>query len=507
MMAKILIGWCRAAMRLVGARTADCLMTIGLLALVVLPVVAAPARPGVADDPCPPEAIAVEPGASIQLAVDRAGEGAAFCLKNGIHRMQVVRPKPDQSFRGEGQTILNGSRLLTTFSREGRYWVASGQEQRGQRHGQCAKEAPACDLPEGFFIDDKPLGQVLSKESVETGRFYLDRASGRLYFADDPTGHKVEATVASFAFESAGPNVLIRNVIVEKYASVAQKGAIHSKGAANWIVENCEVRLNSGAGIVIGAGGRVRGCDVHHNGQMGIGGRGRDILIENNRVRANNIHGFNFGWEAGGVKIVLSDDVVFRGNHVQDNVGPGLWCDINCRNVLYENNIVERNHGAGLFHEISFNAVIRNNVVRHNGIVDKGWFWGNDILVAASQDVEVYGNTLTVSPGKCGIMLIDQGRDDQARTHSGPIYKTRNNSVRDNEITFEGDACAGGASDVEPGHENFSIVTDGNNIFDGNVYRVPRASGPARFVWGHATFDWDGLRGQGLEPNGQLVMY
>src|SRR2546430_2020393 len=150
MMAKILIGWGRAVMLLVGGRSADCLMTIALLAIVVLPVVAAPARPGVADDPCPPDAIAVEPGASIQLAVDRAGDGAAFCLKNGIHRMQVVRPKPGQNFHGEGETVLNGSRLLANFSREGRYWIASGQEQRAQKHGECAKGGPACSLPEGL---------------------------------------------------------------------------------------------------------------------------------------------------------------------------------------------------------------------------------------------------------------------------------------------------------------------------------------------------------------------
>jgi parallel beta-helix repeat protein len=184
-----------------------------------------------------------------------------------------------------------------------------------------------------------------------------------------------------------------------------------------------------------------------------------------------------------------------------------LWCDINCNNVLYEGNVVERNNGAGIFHEISFNAVIRNNIVRHNGIADKDWFWGDEILVAASQDVEVYANTLTVSPGKCGIMLIDQGRDDQARAHGGPIYKTRNNKVHDNEMTFEGAACAGGASDVKPGHENFSIITDGNNLFDGNVYRVPRTGGPARFVWGHEVLDWDALRGKGVEPNGRLVVY
>ena len=49
-------------------------------------------------------------------------------------------------------------------------------------------------------------------------------------------------------------------------------------------------------------------------------------------------------------------------------------------------------------------------------------------------------------------------------------------------MTFEGAACAGGASDTKPENENFAIITDGNNRFDGNTYRV-RASertGPLR---------------------------
>ena len=127
------------------------------------------------------------------------------------------------------------------------------------------------------------------------------------------------------------------------------------------------MRLNSGAGISVGTGTRVRNCDVHHNGQIGIGGNGNDIRIEGNRIWSNNIYGFDPGWEAGGVKIAESDGVTFRGNHVHDNNGPGLWCDIDCRNVVYEDNLVENNQDIGIFHEISFNAVIRKNVVRHNG--------------------------------------------------------------------------------------------------------------------------------------------
>ena len=105
--------------------------------------------------------------------------------------------------------------------------------------------------------------------------------------------------------------------------------------------------------------------------------------------------------------------------------------------------------------------------MRNNGR-GRGWFWDSGILVAASQDVEVTGNTVTVEAGACGIMLIDQGR----RSERGTIYKTRNNTVRGNEMTFEGAPCAGGASDTKPADENFAIIPNGNNRFDGNTYRV-----------------------------------
>jgi hypothetical protein len=473
-----------------------------LTALLYL-LAATSAQCGVLDEPCPAATIAIEPGASIQAAVDRAGDGAAFCLKNGTHRIQAVRPRPNQRFYGEGRTILNGSRLLMQFGRENNYWVARDQRQQGQRRGECAKEAPACNLPEGLFIDDIPLVQVLAKDDVGPGRFYFDHAAGYIYFVDNPAGHKIEATVAAFAFESSAPGVLIKNVTIEKYASVAQKGAIQAQEAAGWVVENCELRLNSAAGIAAGSGTHVRDCNIHHNGQIGITGVGRDVLIERNRIWENNIREFLSSWEAGGVKLAASEGVVLRRNYVHDNHGAGLWCDIECRDVLYEDNIAERNRGAGIFHEISFSAVIRNNVVRHNGSGGKTWFWGNNILVAASQDVEAYGNTLTAGVGKCGIVLVDQSRPMK----SGGRYKTRNNNVHDNVTTFEGAACAGAASDVRPGDENASIIEDGNNLFDRNVYRVPRGSASIRFAWGHAVFGWDELHRAGIEQNGSLIIY
>jgi parallel beta-helix repeat protein len=451
---------------------------------------------------CPYDAIALEPGESIQGAVDLAGEGAVFCLKKGVHKTQAIRPQARQAFYGESGTVLNGSQLVEGFTRENRYWVAKSQLQDAARHGECLPSAPDCNQPEAVFIDDKPLTKVSSKDVLASNKVYVDYKGGKIYLADDPTNHKIEATVARFAFESSAPDVTIRNITVEKYGSPAQRGAIHARDGLRWTIEDCVVRLNSGAGISVGTGTRVRDCDINNNGQIGVEGDGNGILIEGNRIWSNNIYGFDPGWEAGGAKIALSDGVTFRRNHVYENDGTGLWCDIECRNVVYEENLVENNRHIGIFHEISFNAVIRNNTVRHNGSANRKWFWGADIGVAASQDVEVTGNTVTIAPGACGIMLLDQGRPKE----SGGLYKTRNNTVRDNEMTFEGGVCAGGASDTEPDNENFKIITDGNNRFDGNTYRVLGASEAPRFVWGQDVTDWNGFRAKGQEQTGHLVV-
>lgn len=476
-------------------------LSIWTLATCSLLIAAPAAFAGTNGSSCPVQAIAVHPGESIQAAVDLAGEGAVLCLKRGIYRAQAVRPLARQRFYGEGETVLNGSRQLDGFRREERYWVANSQLQQVPRLGECLPAAPDCDQPQAVFIDDKPLAKVQSKTALAANDVYIDYAGSRIYLAQDPTGRKVEVTAASYAFESAAADVLISNVTVEKYGSPAQRGAIHAREGTGWTIENCVVRLNSGAGISVGSGTRVRNCEAYRNGQIGIEGDGHDISIEDNRLWSNNIYGFDPGWEAGGAKIAESDGVTFRGNHVHDNNGPGLWCDIGCRNVLYEGNIAENNEHAGIFHEISFNAVIRGNVVRHNGR-GRGWFWDADILIAGSQDVEVTSNTLTSDSGTCGIMLIDQGR----RNDQGALYKTRNNTIHGNDMTFEGAPCAGGASDTEPADENFAIIANGNNRYDANTYRVRGTSGPARFVWDQDVTDWVGFRRKGLEQNGWLVV-
>lgn len=458
-------------------------------------------RPGA---PCPQDAIGIAPGQSLREAVEAAGEGASFCIAAGLHRLQAIQPKRGQSFHGAPGAILSGAMLLTDFGRDGDLHVAEGLNLQRRENGYCLEERPACNLPEALFIDDAPLEQVIDLAEVGPGRFHIDYASGRLYFADDPQGRRVELARAMFAFFGSAPDVTITGLVVEKYANPAQQGAIQGEHGHGWSVEDCEIRFNSAVGISLGSGSRVVGSYIHSNGQLGVTADGRDILVENNEIARNNIYGFDTHWEAGGLKITVSRDIVIRGNHAHHNEGSGLWTDIDVYDVLYEHNLVEHNRYAGIFHEISFEAVIRNNRLRYNNRGAAPWFWGAEIQIAASQGVEVYANDITVGPDGHSIMLIDQNRGPAP---DGSLYKTANNRVYENRVTYEGDGGGGGISDADPGMENYSIIEEGGNLFDSNLYRMPHAGEEVRFPWGHEEYDLEGFRALGQERNGRVVFY
>ena len=110
-------------------------------------------------------------------------------------------------------------------------------------------------------------------------------------------------------------------------------------------------------------------------------------------------------WDVGQVTI--------RNVHAHDNDCRGLWADMNAHDALIEHNLVEDNHAEGIFYEISRDAVIRNNRVYRNGDRASGWYWDGGVTVAASFNVEVYGNRL--SGNYNGITGTQQDRPDRHR--------------------------------------------------------------------------------------------
>ncbi|KRE12729.1 hypothetical protein ASE66_19715 [Bosea sp. Root483D1] len=470
--------------------------------------------------PCPPGSIPVPVGAAIQALVEKASPGTIFCIAAGIHRAQLIAPKDRQVFIGQPGAVLNGAELVTDIRRKGLFWVTATSKLEVVAFGTCLPQRARCNDPRRFFLDGRPLEPVADRADLQSGRVYSDAATGLSYFADDPRGRTLERTRQLYAFNNAGARgVTVKGLIVEKYATPAQQGAIfgdENARATDWLIEGNEVRFNSGSGIATGDRSIVRGNKVHNNGQLGISPNGADVVIENNEIYENNIHGFDAGWEAGGVKAGKVERLTLRGNHVHDNYGSGLWCDVDCRNVVFENNLVERNSDAGIFYEISFDAIIRNNIVRLNGTGRGGqqgsfWVWGAGIQIAASEGVHVYGNTVTVAEGSTGIVIVDQGRErlDQPRQRAGSVklfYKTAGNTVHDNEIVYEGDTgLSGGASDVSASNPNFGIIETGGNRFDRNTYVLRRPTDAPLFIWGHEPVSYNAFRSLGQEASGRIV--
>ena len=428
--------------------------------------------------------VVIHPGDDIQAAVDRSPEGTTFLLKAGVHRHQSVIPKNGNTFVGESGAILCGARVLTSFVREGSYWVAVDQTQQGPQNHGVGKKLPdgsryeVAKFPEDLYFDNKPLWQVERLKDVAPGKWFFDYANDKIYFIDDPSEHKVETSVTRFAFhcgnKPAPRDVTIRGLVIEKYAVPSQHGAVHARSGSHgtlsegWTVEDCEVRLNHGCGLRLGNRMKVLRNKLNSNGNFGLEGSGDDMLVDGNEIAYNNYAGYEIGWGAGGVKFSLTDRVTVRNNFFHDNFGNALWTDGFNTRTLYENNVIANNLRNGIVHEVAHDAVIRNNVCKGNGREANNWFWGAQILVMNGSPVEITGNRVEVlATGGNGISLVQQNRDPGTTFEITRVEPNRIN-VHHNDITF-----LGRNGSVAAGSDHFAEEFLSSLRFDFNTYHVP----------------------------------
>ncbi len=425
------------------------------------------------------QTVAVNPSDDLQSMVDEYPAGTIFLLAPGIHRLQSVVPLNNDAFIGQKGAVLSGAALLTSFSQSGAYWISKVQVVKLPSYpGLCDPAHPVCMLPEDLFFDNSPKRRVASLSSVGPGTWYLDYNTGNVYMGDNPSGHAVEISSLAHAFSGAAVSVTIKGLVVEKYASAAQGGAIQGYASTSWTVKSSEVRLNHGIGIRSGNGMTITNCRVHHNGQLGIGGGGAHVTVQNNDVSFNNYAGYDYGWEAGGLKFAWVQNLVVRKNFSHDNAGPGFWTDINSRYVTYNSNQATRNKVAGILHEISYDATISNNSIWNDGYNPKGdgsLWWGAGILVSNSSNVVIYGNSVTNCMNGIGGILADRGV-----APDGQPYLIQNLNVYGNTISQATGIAAG---IMKASGFDDSVYTSLNNHFQDNTFNLTNPATYPYFYW------------------------
>lgn len=450
-------------------------------------------------------------GDNFQSIIDNHPPGTTFIIKEGLHRMQTILAREGDTYLGEldanGNRLstMRGSQVLSGFTSgsdgNGDYWKLSGQIGDNFIYdlGTCV-DGRDCHRAEDIFIDCLPLKQVSTMaEMDQADECYINGSD--VYIRTNPANRLVEASVNKFAIHAqqspnGGPysasNVIVKNLIIEQYANPAQHGAINAainnqnnipeRNGINWLIENNEVRYNHGTGIYIYTDGTMKNNVIHHNGQIGMKGSGVDITIQDNLVFENgDWGGYKWSWEGGGSKFSRTTNILLTNNYCYDNYGPGLWTDIDNVGSMIENNICENNLGPGIFHEISFGATISCNTLIGNQYSDAtGQWYGGNLFISNSSNVEVFNNTITCNGSLRGnaIMLMC---DDRFSSTTGAPYFTRNNYIHDNEINFLEEANLTGLIINDPDCGDYS-----GNVFENNKYHSVNPSF-GHFQWGGYT--------------------
>jgi hypothetical protein len=463
----------------------------------------------------------INPGMDIPSVVSANPAGTTFVILPGVYRTQEINPKDGDIFIGQTAcappntpcpAILNGSELLTSFQFDGTNYFVTGQTQQGFvsiKTAQCETGWEACIYPEDLYFDNVPLQHVTTLAAVAPGKWFFDYTNHIIYFRDNPAGHTVETSVTPLAF-TAGPanNLTVQYLTIEKFAVPVLQGAVEGSNTGfcpptagvGWVVRNNEISLNHSNAVRACFGWQVLNNYSHDNGDfgmaMGVGGGNPDgtgtlasnILIQGNEISHNDYARVMPAFGAGGIKGARTRGLIFRGNYVHDNHGPGLWTDISNYDGLYDNNTIADNDDSGAFHEISYGAtVMRNNKLLRNAYNvpanGSGGFRTN-LFSSTSQGVEAYCNTIEVSATGGNAMVIlasDRGSDASPPSTK---YISSGNYFHHNTVSWDGSGnlgAVGGVNYDTTGQPNFYTVNPG---FDYNEYHLPSLS--------NSTFQWAG---------------
>jgi parallel beta-helix repeat protein len=371
------------------------------------------------------------------------------------------------------------------------------------------------------LVNANPTGtKFLIKTGTHRQQSVLPKAGNAFYCEPGAVLDGENVSVYAFRNSGLGPNnVTIQDCRITRYVPPAQMGAIRAGGgdftdlSSGWRVENCEIDHNANIGLRLGNTMIVRGNYLHHNGTMGMGGVGNDILVEDNEIAYNNPTATGLGFESGGTKFVKTNRLIVRGNFCHHNMGPCLWADIANRSFLFEQNLVEDNLQDGIAIEISYNGVIRNNTVRRNGLDDDradNWLWGAGISISASggTGIEIYGNRLEGNAH--GIALVQQNRGsgfpNEPTGIDAQMY-VQNVYAHDNTVILQTVAghvqpgsftAAGGVDDT-----GTNGLYSRNNRFENNTYSLNGRAYP--FAWASAYRTAVQWRGYGHDDTGTFT--
>ena len=333
----------------------------------------------------------------------------------------------------------------------------------------------------------------------------------------------------AFGLNDHATGVTLEYLTIQHFTGPQNNGIVNQGQGATWTIqyntiENNPDTMGGADGIMIGDGDMVRYNCLTGNGQTGISADGaKNFTVDHNEVSMNAV-----GYEAkyncgcsGGMKFFTSTGGTITNNWIHDNGSVGLWVDTNNSFYLIEGNVIETSEDEAIMYEISYNAVIRNNVLSGNGISgnastsdfpepaiyvsESGGYDAGAAVVMGGVDVNgvllITGNTLLDNAD--GVVLYQNatrccGTKDGCTSCSGgtsPLYmeidadgnqrwNTQNVTVSSNTFTYDSSGtctadssknqyCSVQAMFSTTQAIDQAIAFHQNNLFKDNTYSGP----------------------------------
>jgi hypothetical protein len=420
-----------------------------------------------------PEAVpgiaATDQSQKIGDAVSRARPGDEVVIHGGIYREKIVvdqnglSDKPIRIRAAQGEYVVaTGADRITDWSQvEGDAhvyvthwphefvgWTEHNTHPSDDYHrliGRC----------EQVFVNGYALGQVLERDKLSRGAFYVDLDAERLYVwpanNQDITSKKamVEASVRDRVLHVKGDHIEIKGIRFRYAANRAQQGAAEFSGD-HITVTDCTFEYTNASGAEFGGESIVvRNCTFQHNGQLGFGAnRAHGLRLTGCTVRNNNIKGFNRGWEAGGNKICLTRGAVIEQSTFVENRGDGIWFDIGNEDCEVHNCLIAFNENAGIFYEISYGLHAHDNVIVGNGFAHTPSAWGASSGISLSSSPSCVIERNLIVGNKEGFNFREQLRTTPRIDGPSESVWNHDQTIRRNVMAYNRDAQVWGWFDV-----------------------------------------------------------
>jgi parallel beta-helix repeat protein len=299
---------------------------------------------------------------------------------------------------------------------------------------------PAAGHPEQLFVNGAPLQQVLNKDVLGPGSFFVDRAAGLLWMNDNPAGDTIEATqlASAFTVSPAAAGTIIRGMGFEHWGDVYQNGTNVAGASSSPNVTFDSDTFAWAASRWLGIYGNndvVTNSKFVDNGMNGLlVNKTTGFDFENNEVSYSN-------WEhwsitpspfasIAGLKCTGCANTVIRKDNFHNNLSNGLWFDTLSYNQTIVYNTVDNNNANGIAVEVSANTILAENVIYQN--VRDG------MKISGANDVEVWNNTSVDNDGsEIGVY------EDPRHTTPPPPPTSDTTSVRIGNNIFEASSDSG----------------------------------------------------------------